>query len=37
MSHDTTPPALTVPLSEALADALTRWTHPTYDDQEEDQ
>lgn len=34
MSIETTPPALTRPLSDALIDALSKWTHITYEDQE---
>lgn len=28
-------PGLTHSMSDALMDALTRWTHPIYDDQED--
>lgn len=37
MSIETTPPPLTRPLSDALMDALSRWTHIDYDDQEDDE
>lgn len=35
MSIEITPPPLTRPLSDALIDALSKWTHITYDDQED--
>lgn len=35
MSIETTPPPLTRPLSDALIDALSSWTHPTYDDHDD--
>lgn len=35
MSIETTPPPLTRPLSDALMDALSKWTHIDYDDQED--
>lgn len=35
MSIETTPPPLTRTLSDALIDALSKWTHITYDDQED--
>ena len=35
MSIKTTPPPLTHSMSDALIDALSRWTHINYDDQED--
>lgn len=35
MSIETDLPALTRPLSDALIDALSKWTRPTYDDRDD--
>lgn len=35
MSIETDNPAMTRPMSDALIDALSKWTHITYDDQED--
>lgn len=35
MSIETDRPAMTRPMSDALIDALSKWTHITYDDQED--
>lgn len=37
MSIENDRPAMTRPLSDALIDALSSWTHPTYDDHDDDQ
>ena len=36
MSTEITPPPLTRHLSDALIDALSRWTRPAHNDQEDD-
>lgn len=35
MSIENDQPAMTRPLSDALMDALSRWTHPIYNDPED--
>ena len=35
MSIETDRPAMTCPMSDALIDALSSWTHIDYDDQED--
>ena len=35
MSTETSRPALTRPLSDALIDSLSKWTRITYEDQED--
>lgn len=36
MSIETDKPAMTRPLSDALIDALSSWTHPTHDDHDQE-